>query len=92
MEDEELTVQEFRDLYESIIIIVKHITDGNRIEQEVTDTMGGEVYETASQKIERKVREEFADIINEKDEQLEQQSEQLEQPSPLSENPPFSLT
>ncbi len=73
----ELDIKEFRDLHDSIIRIITHITDGNGIEGRMVTTMGGEIYETASERIEREVGERFAGIIALKDEQLADKDEQL---------------
>jgi hypothetical protein len=67
---EELSGSEFTDLGEFVNNIVTHITNGNAIEKEVTGIMGGQVYETATERIQREVREELEPIIAEKDREL----------------------
>ena len=73
----ELTGSEFTDLGKFVNIIVEHITDGNAIEKEVTSVMGGDIYETESERLQREVREELEPIIAEKDRELAEKDEAL---------------
>ena len=73
----ELTGSEFTDLGKFVNIIVEHITDGNAIEKEVTSVMGGTIYETESERLQREVREELEPIIAEKDKELAKKDEAL---------------
>ena len=73
----ELTGSEFTDLGKFVNIIVENITDGNAIEKEVTSVMGGTIYETESERLQREVREELEPIIAEKDKELAEKDEAL---------------
>ena len=64
-------------VHTSTNIIVTHITDGNSIESEVTDIMGGEIYELSSDRIKREVREECEQIIAEKDRSIAERDKSI---------------
>ena len=76
-EAEDLTQEEINDICSSTNIIVTHITDGNSIESEVTEIMGGEIYELSSDRIKREVREECEQIIAEKDRSIAEQKRSI---------------
>ena len=63
----ELSIYEVYDLHNSVLRIVTHITDGSEIEEKVVKTMGGQLYELPSVKLQREIAEKYAEIINEKD-------------------------
>ncbi len=73
----ELTQEEINDICSSTNVIVAHITDGNSIESEVTDIMGGEIYELSSDRIKREVREEYEPIIAEKDKSIAEKDKSI---------------
>ena len=70
---------ELVDLRQYINTIVTHITDGNKIESEVTSIMGGTVYESDSIRLRREGREEMQPVIDEQRLRLEQQALEIEQ-------------
>ncbi|MBQ9301563.1 hypothetical protein [Butyrivibrio sp.] len=67
MKMNELSIYEVYDLHNSVLRIVTHITDGSEIEEKVVKTMGGQLYELPSVKLQREIAEKYAEIINEKD-------------------------
>ena len=50
--------------------IVIHITDGNKIESEVTSVMGGEIYELHSDRIIREATEPLIQQLADKDKEI----------------------
>ncbi|MBO4337588.1 MAG: hypothetical protein J5842_05915 [Lachnospiraceae bacterium] len=83
----ELTQEEINDICSSTNIIVTHITDGNSIESEVTDIMGGEIYELSSDRIKRETREEvmgeYEPILAEKDRSIAQKDAEMKKKDEL---------
>ena len=66
----ELDNLEVDDLIHCVNNIVTHITDGNKIEKEVTAVMGGKVYELHSDRIIREATEPLKKELEEKEQQL----------------------
>ena len=58
---------EMDDLRDCVNDIVIHITDGNKIESEVTSVMGGEIYELHSDRIIREATEPLIQQLADKD-------------------------
>ncbi len=77
----QLTEEEFNDICVGTNSIVTHITNGNAIEKEVTDIMGGEIYELSSDRIKRETREEdcaiYEPIIAEKDRSIAEKDREI---------------
>ena len=73
----ELSPAEYTDLHGASVRIASHITDGNDIEKEVMDTMGGEIYETEWEQFEREVVNPLKQQIADKDEQIANKDEQI---------------
>ena len=61
---------EMDDLRDCVNDIVIHITDGNKIESEVTSVMGGEIYELHSDRIIREATEPLIQQLADKDKQI----------------------
>lgn len=78
-EEQQLTGEEFTNLGYFVNTIVTHITDGNDIEKEVTGIMGGTPYETASERIQREVYEQFKDQLDEKNQKLAESEKKLDE-------------
>ena len=60
----EISDDELADLQDCMKIVVRHITDGNSIENKVVNVMVGVVYETASERIRREVIEQLTPQID----------------------------
>ena len=73
----ELSPAEYTDLHGASVRIASHITDGNEIEKEVMDTMGGEIYETEWEQFEREVVNPLKQQIADKDEVIADMEDQL---------------
>ncbi len=78
-EKEQLSGEEFTNLGTFVNTIVTHITDGNDIEKEVTGIMGGTPYETASEKIQREVYEQFKDQLDARDKALAEKDRAIDE-------------
>ena len=61
---------EMDDLRDCVNDIVIHITDGNKIESEVTSVMGGEIYELHSDRIIREATEPLIQQLADKDKEI----------------------
>lgn len=72
----EISDDELADLQDCMKIVVKHITDGNSIENKVVDIMGGVVYETASERIRREVYEQLTPQIDAARKEIESYKEE----------------
>lgn len=59
----EITANEYTNIYEFILTIIKHITNGSNIEERLVSVMGGKVLETASDRIEKKTKNEIFSIL-----------------------------
>ena len=77
LRENELSASEYEDLRDACIRIISHITDGNRVEGKAVNTMGGEIYETVSERWEREIAKPLREQIASKDEQIASQSEQI---------------
>ena len=73
----ELNDYEMDDIRDCVNAIVTHITDGNKIEKEVTSVMGGKIYELHSDRIIREATEPLKKELAEKDHQLAEQKNQI---------------
>ena len=68
--ENQLDDYEMDDLRDCVNDIVIHITDGNKIESEVTSVMGGEIYELHSDRIIREATEPLIQQLADKDKQI----------------------
>ena len=68
---------EMDDLRDCVNDIVIHITDGNKIESEVTSVMGGEIYELHSDRIIREATEPLIQQLADKDKEISDKDRQI---------------
>ena len=68
--ENQLDDYEMDDLRDCVNDIVIHITDGNKIESEVTSVMGGEIYDLHSDRIIREATEPLIQQLADKDKQI----------------------
>ena len=64
-ETEQLSDIEINDIIQCSNIVIRHMTDGNEIEEEVTSVMGGHVFELSSEKIIRETTEQVTKQVTE---------------------------
>ena len=64
-ETDQLSDNEINDIIQCSNIVIRHMTDGNEIEEEVTSVMGGHVFELSSEKIIRETKEKMQPRIDE---------------------------
>ena len=64
-ETNQLSDIEINDIIQCSNVVIRHMTDGNEIEEEVTSVMGGHVFELSSEKIIRETKEKMQPRIDE---------------------------
>ena len=64
-EADQLSDNEINDIIQCSNIVIRHMTDGNEIEEEVTSVMGGHVFELSSEKIIRETTEQVTKQVTE---------------------------
>ena len=70
-ETEQLSDIEINDIIQCSNIVIRHMTDGNEIEEEVTSVMGGHVFELSSEKIIRETTEQVTNQLQPRIDELE---------------------
>ena len=64
-ETNQLSDIEINDIIQCSNVVIRHMTDGNEIEEEVTSVMGGHVFELSSEKIIRETTEQVTKQVTE---------------------------
>ena len=80
MSSKELDGCEAADIADCVKDILRHITDGNNIEQEVVSIMGGEIYELYSERLVRETTEKVtAEVTDKVTAEYEEKIEELKE-------------